>query len=372
MMRSALGLGMLLAVGCGGSSGSHPVGTGAAGTGGSTTTSTPTCDPSQAGCLQFRHTFSTETVQPGEEIASLCQIYTLNNPDEIWVNAVELDNDGAYHHSNWFFVPNTDTTFQSTDGAFMCPTFDEVSTAVAGGVLYAQSTQVTHEVQQFPPGVAVRIPPWSRIIGQTHLLNVAMTPVTTTLSMTVTAIPAAEVTVKLAPFQLVYHDLHIPAQASSYFSGSCDLSSAAASLGDAYALKLYYVLPHFHKLGTSFQLAYYGGANDGTSIDSLGGYDGEPHGKSFSPPLDLGPNKGITFGCGYTNPTTNEVGWGLGNQEMCELLGFADSQLAYIGEVSDGTGMVTGMMGSTIMNSGPCGVTALGWSQMKSGCMPPN
>jgi hypothetical protein len=358
MMRVALAVGIVALVGCGGS-GTH-------GAGGSSST----CTPAEAGCLEFSHTFSVETVAPGQEIASLCQIYTLNNPDEIWVNAVELDNDGAYHHSNWFFVPNTDTTFQAADGAFMCNTFDEVSTAVAGGVLYAQSTQVKHEVQQFPPGVAVRIPPWSRILGQTHLLNVAPAPVTTTLRMTVTAIPKAQVTVKLTPFQLVYHDLHIPAEASAYFSGSCDFAAAAAMGGAPYALKLYYALPHYHKLGTKFRLSYYGGANDGAAIDTLGGFDGEAHGKTYDPPLDLGSNKGVTFGCGYTNPTSSMIGWGLGSEEMCEMLGFADSSLAFVGEVADGAGMVTGMMGSTILNSGPCGVLAVGWDQNKAGGMP--
>ena len=37
--------------------------------------------------------------------------------------------------------------------------------------LFAQSTQATHEVQQFPPGVAIVIPAHSRIVAGTHLLN---------------------------------------------------------------------------------------------------------------------------------------------------------------------------------------------------------
>jgi hypothetical protein len=56
---------------------------------------------------------------------------------------------------------------------------------------------------------------------------------------------------------------------------------------------------------------------------------------------------------------------------MCEMLGFADSPLAFVGVVDDGTGMVTGMNGATIMNSGPCAVTAIGWNQDKPGGMPP-
>ena len=149
-------------------------------------------------------------------------------------------------------------------------------------------------------------------------------------------------------------------------------SAAAASNMVPFAPKLYYVLPHYHELGTSFTLDYYGGSNDGAAIDSLGAFNGEANGKTFDPPLDLSTNKGVTFGCGYTNPTSSTVGWGIGNQEMCEMLGFADSSLAYVGTVNDGTGMVTGMTGNTVTNSGPCSVVALPWNQAKAGGMPPS
>src|SRR5262245_66589634 len=51
------------------------------------------------------HDFSTFTAQPGEEILGLCQSWTMNNPTELWVNAVELSQDEASHHSNWIYVP---------------------------------------------------------------------------------------------------------------------------------------------------------------------------------------------------------------------------------------------------------------------------
>jgi hypothetical protein len=280
-----------------------------------------------------------------------------------------MNNDGAYHHGNWFFVPNR--FYPLPDGDWSCSknSFDETIAAFEGGVLYAQSTQAKHEVQAFPKGAVVRIPPWSRIIGSTHTLNASQAPVTTTMRLTITAVPKDQVTVKLTPFKLVYHDLHIPPQQQSSFVASCDFAAGAES---SWSAKLYYVLPHYHKEGTSFLLDYYGGSNDGGAIYSIEGYNGEARGKAFDPPLDLSSNQGITFGCSFYNPTTSEVGWGIGTQEMCELLGYAESPAAYIGSVDDGTGKVTGTVNGVVENTGPCSVTAVPWSQDKAGGIPPS
>jgi len=124
------------------------------------------------------HDFETFTVEPGVEIEGLCQSWTLGNATEIWVNAVELEQDVASHHSNWTFVPSDQ--FEGPDGIWSCAArgYNQVTAALSGGVIYAQSTQAPREVQKFPAGVAVRIPPYSRIIGDVHLLNTGDEPVT--------------------------------------------------------------------------------------------------------------------------------------------------------------------------------------------------
>jgi hypothetical protein len=331
------------------------------------------CDPSAPapGCSSFSHDFGTQTVTSGQEIGSLCQSWTLNNPTEWWVSSVHLTNGGAYHHSNWFYVPNTD--FMVPDGAWDCAAnkFDEVTAAVAGGVLYAQSTQAKDETQAFPPGVALRVPPYARIIASTHLLNVTPATITTDLSVTINTIAASAVTVKLTPFRLTYHDLHIPAQAQADFTSSCDLKTATPTTGSPYSMKLYYALPHYHKLGTLFNLTALGGPTDGMMLDSLAGFDSEAHGKVFDPPVDMTAGNGFTFTCGYQNPTTSPVGWGIGTQEMCEMLGFADSAYAYDATVNDGTNVVGATQNGVVMNTGPCSVIAIPWTQDKPGGMPP-
>src|SRR5215813_1287935 len=138
-------------------------------------------DDAASPSLTYQHDFGTQTLAAGQEHNALCQSWTLGNATDLWVNAVTLDTGGGYHHSNWFFVH--DNVFDGPDGAWECDSrgFNEVAAAISGGVLYAQSTQVRHEVQQFPPGVAVMVPAHSRIVGSTHLLNASPMPVTTDL-----------------------------------------------------------------------------------------------------------------------------------------------------------------------------------------------
>lgn len=311
------------------------------------------------------HDFGELTLAAGEEIGSLCQTWVLNNDTEIWVNAVEMGNTGYYHHSNWFFVPE-DYKGWTTDNWRDCYSdgFSEIDAALAGGVLYAQSTQVRQEVQKFAAGAAVRIPPRSRIIGATHLLNFNPEPVSTRLELTLWTMPRDEVEVALVPFQLVYGDLAIPPQQRSVVRSSCDLNSAFSNLFDRpLELKLHYALPHYHALGDAFSLSIVGGPRDGEVLVDLGAYnDAEPFGFVFDPPIDLAGADGLAFSCGFDNPRDEVVTWGIGDQEMCEMLGFMESPMAFSAQVSETT---TIDEGAIVEHAGPCNVLAFPFDPFK-------
>lgn len=318
-------------------------------------------DCNSAPCT-LTHDFGTQMLAAGQEHNDLCQSWTLHNTTDLWVNAVELDNDGGYHHSNWLFVH--ENVYDVPDGAWECAAngFHEISGAISGGVLYAQSTQARHEVQQFPAGVAVRVPAFSRIIGSTHLLNASGAPLTTDLRMQIQTIPTSTVNVKLKPFRMQYQDLHIPPLSTAEFTMACDFATPYQSaVGTPFAMKLYYVLPHYHSLGARLDVKLVGGPRDGEVVFEHIGYDGQPDGKTFDPPIDVAAAgaSGLSLTCAFDNPRDAEVGWGIGDQEMCVMLGFADTGLTIAdGEASPGTGMVTQTQGNTVYASAPCMVTA--------------
>lgn len=309
------------------------------------------------------HEFAEFTVKSGEEVLGLCQSWTLNNAEELWVNAVELTQDESSHHSNWTFVP--DDEFEGPDGVWHCKerNYNQLTAALSGGVIYAQSTQTEHEVQKFPNGAAVRIPPYSRIIGDVHLLNTTSEDITGTLTLTLYSLPAKDVTIKLAPFHLTYDGLAIPPQADSRFTGRCKLDNKFGSGG--FKMDIYYILPHYHARGKAYFLDVIGGAKDGERIFEVGAYDGEAHGKYYDPPYSITDAEGLAFGCDFTNPTSETIKWGFGDQEMCENLGFAAADYAFESRVT--TAEPEGTDGKTQLFTGACNTISFKWSHDKPG-----
>jgi hypothetical protein len=322
-----------------------------------------TCEPIPG--TAYTNEFAEFTTPSGSEVKGLCQSWTLHNAEELWINAVELTQDESSHHSNWTFVP--DDKFVGDDGVWYCKDrgYSQLEAALYGGVVYAQSTQTEHEVQKFPNGAAVRIPPYSRIIGDVHLLNATSEDITGTAKLTLYALPKDEVQVKLAPFHLSYEGLNIPPHADSRFTGVCPLDSKFGGQGHPFEMEIYFVLPHYHALGKSFFLNLMGGSRDGEPVFYVGPYDGEAHGRAYDTPFKVAGAEGFTFGCDFTNPRDEYIQYGLGDQEMCEMLGFADSPVAFESVVSAAD--PAGSDGSTQLFTGPCATLAFEWSHDKPG-----
>jgi hypothetical protein len=314
---------------------------------------------------QTSYQFAEFTVQAGEEIKGLCQSVTLNNATEIWVNAVELEQDEWSHHSNWTFVPSD--RFEGPDGVWKCGDrdYDQVTAALAGGVLYAQSTQAVREVQKFPDGVAVRIPPYSRIIGDVHLLNASGSAATGSIKLNIYSIPKEQVAHKLVPFHLDYYGLAIPPHAKSRFVGECTLTDKFAAAGEMFNPQVYFILPHTHAMAAGFFLEILGGPRDGETIIQLPAYDGEAHGRVYQKPIDMTGAEGYRFGCEYHSQRDTTVKWGFGDQEMCELLGFAEANVAHESRIT--AAEEVGADGDVRIFSAPCTTIAFKWDHEKPG-----
>ena len=308
------------------------------------------------------YTFPTQTAQSGQEILGTCRSWTLVNDDDLWVNAVELEQNEASHHSNWTFVP--EAKFPGPDGIWKCKErgYDQLSAAVAGGVLYAQSTQAAKEVQKFPPGVVVRIPARSRIISDIHILNTTSKPITGAAKLTLYTLDKSAVTVKLTPFHMSYDGLDLPAHAESRFAGECELESYyQQQTKKPIDLKIYYLVPHTHALGTRMFVEVAGGPAAGKSLLDVRGTPGEARGRAFDPPYSLTGAKGLAFGCEFTNPRAENVKWGFGDQEMCETLGFAATPIAFESRIDSAA--PNGSDGKIAKFTGPCLTVALAWDK---------
>ncbi len=304
------------------------------------------------------HSFGEYALGPLEETEP-CAQWTLHNEQPVYVNTVTLSNDGGYHHSNWLVVP--ETSFAGDDGFFDCNDrgFSELGAAVAGTVLFAQSTQSRYETQELPVGVVVKIPPRHKLIASVHLLNLSTAATTTELRMGLEILHPELVETIVAPFRLGYEDLAIPALSESRFTGECILDTQyETKSGVALDIKLYHVLPHYHYLGNYFSVEILGGPRDGEQIYLHTGFNADGNGQTFDPPIDLTGARGLRFTCGYDNWRDKQIGHGIGDQEMCDMLALADMRVMMSGTVSSGSQLL-GAEGEILLHGGPCNAIAL-------------
>jgi hypothetical protein len=296
-------------------------------------------------------TFGPFDVQPAQELTDLCIAATLDNDEPMYINSVEMNGGVGIHHSNWFWVPDN-LAFNFPDGAWNCSDgggvghpFTQEAAGFFGGVLFAQSTQAANEIQAFPTGAAIRVPPHSRVLATIHLLNLGDEPLSIPLSLTLTPIAERDVAKTLLGFVMMNESIALPPHQSSKFSVECDLAPQWQILYDqgrvaspTIDLKLYHALSHYHSLGTGLTFEAVRDS-DGvgemiwqtsklTTGDKLGGM--------LDPPFDLSGRSKVRFSCSFDNPRDTTVTWGNGDGEMCILFGFSDSGFVWT------SGVVTG------------------------------
>jgi hypothetical protein len=298
--------------------------------------------------------FGPYTLAPGEEIIDQCVSATLHNDEPLYINAVELTTGPGFHHSNWFWVP--DTTFVGEDGTWRCGDrqYDEATAGLQGGVLFAQSTQAQHEIQAFPAGAATVVPPHSRILAGTHLLNTGDASVTLSLTLTIT--PIADPSTILTPTSLVNEAIALPPHRMSRFTMDCDIETAYRNVtGKSPTFSFYYALAHYHELGRG--LAIEGVSGDGTAatIFSTRNAVGDALGGPVAPAFSLAGYPKLRFSCDYDNPRDTVVTWGVGDQEMCTFLAWTDSEYTWTGGVllANETPTITDM-GTYVEYAYPC------------------
>lgn len=300
-------------------------------------------DSSDPFVATLKHEYDSHTLDAGAEISDLCQTWVLGNEEPLYVTKIRQTNDGGWHHSNWFFVPEDlyepDAERESPDatleGTWRCEDrgFREYFAAAAGGVFFAQSTQAFEEIQAFPRGAALEIPPHSVIVGSIHLLNVSGSLLQSALTMEIQTVPADEVEVRLTPFSFSNTSLSIPPQVDgvptlSRFSMTCDLRDAfELNKGVEPDYNVYYVLAHYHEWGNYFNLSFAHQDGRRETILELKNRVGEPIGRTIDPPMNNNGAMGLQVDCGYINNTDRTLHYGLGGQEMCVFLAYTDADL---------------------------------------------
>lgn len=282
------------------------------------------------------YAFGPYEIAPGEEIEDACVQITLDNPGYLYINTVELTTGPGFHHSNWLFVP--EHVFPGEDGTYTCNDrgYNEAIAAVFGGVLFAQSTQAPHEIQAFLDGVAVRLPPRTKLVAQIHLLNATDDPLTVAPTIALTAIEEPRVSTVLAGISFENKALALPPNRASRFSIECDIAEGHQRiLGRAPDFNIYYALAHYHDLATGLAVEAVRADGSVTTIYTTQGNVGDTLGGPIAPPFSMTGYTKLRMVCDFYNPRATPVYWGVGDQEMCVFLAFSDSDYNWAGGVVD-------------------------------------
>jgi hypothetical protein len=299
----------------------------------------------QAFNASWSHTFPSIFVPTGQEKDYDCQSWTLNNEETLYITGVRQQNDGAWHHSNWFFVPEDKF---GEDGTWDCrdEDFDMVSAAIFGGVVFAQSTQTLEEVFRFPAKSAVVIPPRSKIIGALHLVNIAAGDIDTSITLEFETAEPEEVEVALQPLSYLIYSLQIPPQQESRWQMTCPMENAYNVLAPDDRVGIYYVLGHYHSWGNYFALDWVDPDGTERNIVELESVIGDSLGRVVDPPVFADGAEALKVTCGYMNTTDAPLVWGNNAEdEMCMFLAYLGSPVKVVSwgaEPSQEMGMVDG------------------------------
>jgi len=294
-------------------------------------------------------------VDRGEEVSGTCQSWTLNNDEPLFVSKIRQTNDGAWHHSNWFFVP--ENMYPGPDGTWSCDErgFHDVTAGLEGGAFFAQSTQALQELQAFQQGAVLEIPPRHKIVGGVHLVNISAGALETALHFDIETVPEDEVKVRLRPIAFTNTELDIEPQAESRYAMTCDLEPQFQNvLGRAPDYNIYYVLAHYHEWGNYFRLSFVDDLAADRTIFELEGSIGQPLGITLDPPIHSQGAGRLRVECGYINNTDRRLTYGLAGKEMCVFLAYSDANLKIGATSGQNTAMGPNEDG-VFMNETACG-----------------
>jgi hypothetical protein len=282
--------------------------------------------------------FGPFNVAAQQEDTGHCVQISLHNAETLYVNTVTLDTGPGFHHSNWFFVP--EHVFPGDDGTFTCNerNFSIAAAAAVGGVFFAQSTQLPHEVQAFPTGMVIPLPPKTKLVAQIHLLNRSDEALDIKPTIALKVLPEAQVTKRLAGISMEFHPLSLPPRKQSRFTVDCDLAPwEDASRNRTLDFSIYYTLAHYHQYGTRMLLEAVTPEGVASTIYTTSNAIGDALGGPLQPPFDMTGNKRLRLTCEYYNNTDAMIYYGNGDGEMCVFLAFSDSPWLWGGGVLDPT-----------------------------------
>jgi hypothetical protein len=163
-----------------------------------------------------------------------------------------------------------------------------------------------------PDGVAYRVPAGKQLVLDMHLFDPSDTPISTTLTVSLTGIAESEVKSIAQLVEAGTLQISLPPNQATTITGKCTLAKDVSLFG---------VLPHMHALGTSFKASVGSGSTPAMLYNDA--FLGEAQKFQRFDPVAMPAGTPLNVECDYVNTTGATVLYGSSaKDEMCFAISY--------------------------------------------------
>jgi hypothetical protein len=242
---------------------------------------------------------------------------SIGNTEDIYVTKFEALCRPGTHHLIAYGYRNENNPINPQVGVMRDQNLPDgrgnINLTMGSGSMYC-GAQEANFVQQFPPGVAVKIPANATLDMNSHYFNLTDNTIFGEVFLNFETIPENEVTELLEYDEIDnIENLFLPAGEETTIEYTQLFSEK---------IQIRQMFSHMHKRGKRFLVYKVGGANDGELLYSAFDYQHPPY-MFFDTPLVVEATEGIKTIVTYDNETDHDISFGVTSEDEMGILFFA-------------------------------------------------
>ncbi|WP_276374499.1 hypothetical protein [Chryseolinea sp. H1M3-3] len=243
----------------------------------------------------------------------------VGNESEIFVKSIALTMRKNSHH----FLVNS---FSDEIPSNQIPEINTIRDLRDANNNYIMSTVAQMEYQiptvasqtpalqyNFPPGVALKMPPRHKLDVNLHYVNKTSTSFQGECYINLFTMSAGQVVYEAQSIFLSNDDIFLPPNQKTIANKTFSVTQT---------MKIFMLTSHTHRLGERFEIQIVGGLRNGEIIYNSSNWH-HPEVKTFDPPLELVQGQSLKMMVTYDNTTNKSVKFGLTSEdEMAIIYGY--------------------------------------------------
>ncbi|WP_437710438.1 hypothetical protein WMF45_36785 [Sorangium sp. So ce448] len=270
--------------------------------------------PAEGTGVQYR---MVSTLQPAQEIER-CQLF-IAPPEGLNVNREMVRFSSGSHHVLLYTTPYTSIPTETRRGVALdatqvhdCNDGPQADWEVDGVVAGSQSADGNSFLGELPEGVALKVPPGTVLLMNTHYLNSSSNPIETDARINLYTIADDEVKVEAGMLFHYNPFISVPAHGRSTARMRCVAEND---------ISVVRIQSHMHRRGVGYVANKVALDGEMTELYTHDRWEGVPS-QEFSPFLEVKAGESLDYRCDFNNVEDRAIAQGLTTRdEMCMLIG---------------------------------------------------